>query len=211
LSRTKNRLILNEVALVAALTAAAAPRPVKILRMEEHSLTQQMEILGHTDLVVGMHGSMLAMAMFLPPGAAVLELYPYAVPPQQYTPFRTLCALPGMNLSYTAWSNPDPHRSRGHPEYPAHLGGLDHLCPEEREAVINAPTVPPHLCCSDPSWLYHIYQDTDVDLEAVVLLATDLLAGRYLAPVPPPDDLLPTKVAAFLFSFCAAFFLPYFF
>ena len=50
-----------------------------------------------------MHGSILALAMFLPPRSAVVELFPYGVPPQDYTPYRTLAELPHMQLAYGAW------------------------------------------------------------------------------------------------------------
>ena len=33
--------------------------------------------------------------------------------------------------------------------------------------------VPSHLCCSDPSWLYHIYQDTRVNIQEVVLVIAE--------------------------------------
>lgn len=43
--------------------------------------------------------------MFLPPGSVLLELYPFAVPSENYTPYRTMSQLPGMNLVYRAWEN----------------------------------------------------------------------------------------------------------
>ena len=54
-------------------------------------------------LAVGMHGAILALAMFLPQGAAVVELFPYGVPAAHYTPYRTLAELPGLGLTYRAW------------------------------------------------------------------------------------------------------------
>ena len=157
-------------------------------------------MLSRAVLAVGMHGSLLIMAAFLPPGAALLELYPFGVPAENYTPYRTMAGLPGpappllglsramlmqcygvtltpgMNLRYAAWVNTDEARSQSHPDNPPHLGGLAHLTPAERTKVgcwrrglwrrvaylsaqiIDAKTVPPHVCCSDPAWLFRIYQ-----------------------------------------------------
>ena len=33
--------------------------------------------------------------------------------------------------------------------------------------IVSLETVPPHKCCEDPVWLYKIYQDTSVDVEAI--------------------------------------------
>jgi len=62
-----------------------------------------MEKLGTCAVTVGMHGSILILNMFLPRNALSVELYPYAVPPENYTPYRTMAHLPGMELKYVAW------------------------------------------------------------------------------------------------------------
>ena len=54
-------------------------------------------------LAVGMHGSILALAMFMPAGGALVELFPYGVPASHYTPYRTLAELPHLQLAYRAW------------------------------------------------------------------------------------------------------------
>lgn len=38
----------------------------------------------------------------------------------------------------------------------------------ERQLIIDASTIQPHLCCTNPYWLYKIYQDTDVTLSEVI-------------------------------------------
>lgn len=40
--------------------------------------------------------------------------------------------------------------------YPA--GGIVHLDTNTQQRIVTAHTVPQHLCCDDPYWLYHIYQ-----------------------------------------------------
>ena len=39
-------------------------------------------------------------------------------------------------------------------------------------------TVPPHKCCSDPFWLYRIYQDTIVDIELLMASVETLELNR---------------------------------
>ena len=165
-SRTQNRLVLNEDDLVAGLGQAFGGRSVTVLRMETHTFEEQMAVLRNTGVAVGMHGSALIMAAFLPPGALLVELFPFAVPPEKYTPYKTMAGLPGLGLEYLAWSNKheDGGASVAHPDRDAAHGGLGHLPVAEQQAVVATKSVPPHLCCTDPHWLFRIYQDTRVDV-----------------------------------------------
>lgn len=70
-----------------------------------------------------------------------------------------------MGLKYVAWENKWEFNSIAFPEREAGLGGIDHLPPTQRDQIASSATVPLHKCCSDPTWLYRIYQDTIVDLE----------------------------------------------
>lgn len=49
-------------------------------------------------MAIGLHGSLLIMSMFLPTTAVLVELFPYAVPADNYTPYRTLAQLPGRHM-----------------------------------------------------------------------------------------------------------------
>lgn len=73
-----------------------------------------------------------------------------------------------------------------HPERPPSGGGIKHLPLAEQEKIQNTLTVPPHLCCRDPYWLYRIYQDTRVDLPELFATIDDGLpeALDQLAVVP---------------------------
>jgi len=99
LSRRHNRLIVNEAELSVELAAMLNVR-VRTLSLEETSLEEIIGRLSRAAVVVGMHGSLLALAVFLPPGAVLVELFPYAVNPDHYTPYRTLVNLPGMAVTY---------------------------------------------------------------------------------------------------------------
>ena len=43
------------------------------------------------------------------------------------------------------------------------------------EKVLNTKTVPQHLCCKSPYWLYRIYQDTIVNTEEIITLVQEAL------------------------------------
>lgn len=174
-SRKLNRLILNEDELASGLQAAFG-LPVVFLRMEEMSLNSIAKCLRRAAIAFGMHGSLLAMAMFMPPGAILIEGYPYGVPPENYTPYRTMCNLPNMQLGYRAWACMDPKAVVGHPERAADKGGIRHLPEAEQKAILDSTTIEPHLCCSNPYWLHRIYQDTRVNVQQVINLIREAAA-----------------------------------
>ena len=46
--------------------------------------------------------------------------------------------------------------------------------------IFSQTEVPSHLCCEDPSWLYHIFQDTHVHIAQVLaLLSSALKEARH--------------------------------
>lgn len=111
-----------------------------------------------------MHGSVLIMSLFMPRRSVLIELYPYAVPPEGYTPYKTLAGLKGMNLVYRPWKNTHKENNIPHPDRDMYHGGLVHLSDDERRKIEETLTVPPHVCCTDPYWLFRIYQDTKVEV-----------------------------------------------
>jgi len=132
--------------------------------MESMTFREQIAILSTCRVAVGMHGSILIMALFLPPGAALVEIFPYGISAENYTPYRKLAGIAELHLQYLPWETHDPRQSVGYPDRPPSQGGLAHLRLEERQAVLDNERVAPHLCCSDPAWLYRIYQDTEIDV-----------------------------------------------
>lgn len=102
-SRQLDRLMVNEAEVINGLQTRYG-LPVRTVRMEDMHLGQQAAILRSTAIAVGVHGSAMILGMFLPPGALLVELYPYAVPAENYTPYRTMCNLPGMRLAYRSWT-----------------------------------------------------------------------------------------------------------
>jgi hypothetical protein len=53
------------------------------------------------------------------------------------------------------------------------------LTEEERNNVLNTKTVPQHICCTSPFWLYRIYQDTTITIPEVIdLIKKGLVKSR---------------------------------
>lgn len=181
-SRTRSRLILNEHALAEAIKAAYPGSAVYFLRAEESQLDELIELVAQTDVLIGIHGALLALTAFLPRGSLLIEMFPFAVPAENYTPFKTLAGLIGAD--YATWVNPrsEPPFNIGHPEAHYTAGGLDHLPASYAAGIIATETVPKHLCCYSPFWIYRIFQDTRVDIDAILELMNQrgrkLVAGR---------------------------------
>jgi len=143
--------------------AKAFGRRVVQVSMATHSLKQLIEIVSSASALFGMHGSALVLAMFLPARAIVVEMFPFAINPRNYVPYKTLAELPGMDLIYTSWRNTLVENTVTHPNDAPEIGGIKHLSKKDQDLIQSTLEVPPHLCCSDPFWLYRIYQDTLVD------------------------------------------------
>lgn len=95
----------------------------------------KVAVLSNTGLAIGLHGSILVLAMFLPPGSLLAELYPFAVPSKSYTPYKTMAQLPGLDLNYLSWENRHEANTVVHINNPPHLGGIAHLPQAEQLKV----------------------------------------------------------------------------
>jgi protein O-mannose beta-1,4-N-acetylglucosaminyltransferase len=166
-SRTRDRLIVNEKDLAKKLEDEFS-LPVFYIRMEDTSFDIQVKLISRAYIAIGMHGSLLIMGIFLPPGAILIELYPFAVPSINYTPYRTMASLVGLNLVYRAWENKHETNNVMYPDRSADHGGIAHLSKDEQQKILSTHTVPSHTCCTNPYWLFRIYQDTIVDIGEVI-------------------------------------------
>lgn len=175
--RTTNRLILNEVELILALAQEFQMRTVTV-SLEEQSFDSIIRIISEASMLVSMHGAQMITSMFLPRGAAVVELFPYAVNPEQYTPYKTLASLPGMDLQYVAWRNTIKENTVTYPDRHWDQGGINHLDKEEQERILASKEVPRHLCCRNPEWLFRIYQDTTVDIASFLYVLRETLKTK---------------------------------
>ncbi|KAK6326434.1 hypothetical protein J4Q44_G00020790 [Coregonus suidteri] len=193
-SRSINRLILNEAELILALAQEFQMRAVTV-SLEEQTFPSIVKVISGASMLVSMHGAQLVSSLFLPRGAVVVELFPYAVNPEQYTPYKTLASLPGMDLQYVAWRNMVEENSVAYPERPWEQGGIAHLEKEEQEHILASKEVPRHLCCRNPEWLYRIYQDTIVDIPSLLEALRETVKTRpNLKKAKPASTVHPGRV-----------------
>lgn len=176
-SRASNRLILNEAELILALAQEFKMRTVTV-SLEEQTFESIVQVISGASMLVSMHGAQLVTSVFLPRGAAIIELFPYGVNPEHYTPYKTLASLPGMDLQYVAWRNEIQENTVNHPDRHWDQGGIKHLTQEEQERILASTEVPRHLCCRNPEWLFRIYQDTVVDLQSFIRAIRDGLKAK---------------------------------
>lgn len=167
LSRRRNRLILNEAELELSLWKAFN-LPICWVRLEDEPLPNLIVHLRRSVAAFGMHGAILILTLFLPPGAVLIEGFPWGVPPENYTPYATMARLSGMRLAYRAWTPSQAISCVGHPTRSPAEGGIAHLPQEQQEFILKATTISPHACCDNPHWLYRIFQDTIVDTQAII-------------------------------------------
>ena len=107
-SRTQNRLILNENELATALSSLGME--VVFVRLEETRVVDMVHTLMRAKIAIGMHGSILILVMFMPRGSLLVELFPFAVPADNYTPYKTMASLPGMlTLAIPTYQSADLH------------------------------------------------------------------------------------------------------
>lgn len=172
-SRTKTRLILNEPELMQKLKEAfPSASEISFIRQEETEIEELIVKLSTATILIGMHGALLALAAFLPPGAILIEMFPFGIPVNNYQPYKTLAELPEMKIKYGAWVNTREEEpfNVGHEERPIYSGGLKGFPDSYKNGVKFTKTVPPHRCCYSPFWLFRIFQDTVVNPEEVIQL-----------------------------------------
>ncbi|KAJ3046071.1 Protein O-linked-mannose beta-1,4-N-acetylglucosaminyltransferase 2 [Rhizophlyctis rosea] len=199
LSRKSNRLIINEEELAAHLTKEFGME-TKFVRNEDLSFDDQIRVLRRARMVIGMHGSILVMGMFCRRGTVLVEIFPYGVPAGHYTPYKTMANLPGMALIYRALEIQDESNAVAHPNRSELSGGIKHLSPAKQHEITTTRWVPQHLCCTNPFWLYRIYQDTRIPLNEMTDLLNDALQeskallNAYQTRNWEETDLLPPRV-----------------
>lgn len=180
-ARQQNRRIINQKELFRHLQAQKGADNLRLLMLDKRRSLSDVAKVRHllgafacANTVVGMHGSELVLSMLMMAprdnkndSPTLVELFPYGVKPDHYTPFRTLADL--LNYRYYSWSN---HRRENaffleHEDFWPSVG-LSHLSSEERQQLHSQIDEPleAHLCCDNPKWLYRAYQDTKVDLDS---------------------------------------------
>ena len=70
------RKIKNEKELITSLRSTFPMHKVRGYQLDSLPMEQQLQIIAETDILIGMHGAGLTHTLFLPPHAALVELFP---------------------------------------------------------------------------------------------------------------------------------------
>ena len=175
ISRTQTRLILNEKELQQKIQKSFPMARVQFIRHETSGIEDLIAEVADSIVLIGMHGALMSLATFLPPESILIEMFPYGIPAEKYTPYKTLAELPTMKIRYASWVNPikDEPFNVGHPEREYTQGGLKNFPASYQAGIRDSETVPEHKCCYSPFWLYKIFQDSHVQPESII----DLIKG----------------------------------
>lgn len=194
LTRGHNRKILNYKELAKVLEVNSNLKS-QTASLEEYSVIEVIEKIMSSKIVIGIHGSLLILCLFLPPNSHIIELFPYGIDSNICTPYRTLAKIPSLKLTYHSWENKIEKNSIPHPEYPADHGGILHLPIHVQDHIRKSP-VKPFLCCYNPEWLYRIYQDTVVDLNTFTSIIKNAIHNdeRVIRDMTTGTKLYPSEV-----------------
>lgn len=185
LSRKINRKILYEKTVenkIKVIFEKLYNKPLQILNLDlsVNTSVELISAISKTRILIGMHGSAMIHAMFLPPGSTIVEIFPFGIQPFFVSPLKALCSRPNVFYNYLAWVNKNESNTRTHPDYPPLHGGISHLPLSEQRKIINVKTVPPVPCCHQPMYLFRMFQDTIVD-DSFYRLVSDVLSHQKLA------------------------------
>ena len=184
-SRTIDRLILNERDLMHDMEKTFG-LPVKLVQLEMLKFNEIIELMSKTVVSIGLHGSALIFAMFMPKNSILIEMFPFAVPGENYSPYRTLALLPELELTYKMWINTNSTMNY------SQLGirkRFESLTPEGFMNIISLKTVPPHVCCGNLPWMVRIYQDTVVNTAEIKKMMKDAVVESIRGISSPKEKL----------------------
>lgn len=199
-SRQSSRIILNQDALVSALTHAASNFAAKqglkanvtVMYMEQYKFSEAALAMASTDILVGMHGAGLTNLIFLPPTASLIELFNYGMGRERGDfEYQKLAAL--LGLGYANWTNSEIQKhhegSMGVDpdvlkQYRSKVPGSTnkiHLPPEVREAIKRKnPNMDPRTLDKLSFQIRpQIFANTEVNVTEVVGLLGSVLRSSH--------------------------------
>ncbi|XP_054164748.1 protein O-linked-mannose beta-1,4-N-acetylglucosaminyltransferase 2-like [Oppia nitens] len=194
ISRKQNRKILNEKVFVEFISDFTKLAVIIVDDLSDN-LEDIIKTVMCAQILIGVHGSALILSLFLSPGSSLIELFPFAINPNYVKPFKTLTQLQGMQIHYFYWKNHLKNNTFVHKEYTKEFGGIEHLTHEQQLKIENTDEeVGQQLCCSDPYWLYRIYQDTVVDLTSFTPILSNALEKSMQPMIKNDLKIEPTVV-----------------
>lgn len=107
IDRSKTRVLLNHTRFFDEVQATYPHVKVQSIDFANISFAEQLEVVQHTDILVGVHGAGMAHEIFLTPGSVLVEILPAGV---NYKGYRNVAHLAGVSY-YSAHA--DSPRSSG--------------------------------------------------------------------------------------------------
>ena len=162
----------------AVLEALAAVGNAQVAFLAQLPVKSQVELVAGSGVFVATHSDDMAYMLFLRPGSAVVELFPYGYASDVY---RTLAAACG--LRYAAWHATD----RAHAHFDAKVLDRYPLTAAQRRTIVDAdryaPTLPPGALA------YWAGQDTEADPAALADVVRSVLPALPEEKTPVDSDL----------------------
>ena len=154
---------------------AGHPRPVHLMSEELNDLLEIVCAVKNARVLAGMHGALLQTVMFLPENSGLVELFPFGLNPDQYTPYKTIATRLREKVEYAAWRNANRTNSFENPLI-RHDGRLDEVDGVERDRIERMTEVPRLPCCGAKEFRYWLNQDTRVDEANLLGVARGVMA-----------------------------------
>ena len=126
-----NRKIANEEELLEGTQSKYPNFTIQGVQIDTFEMRQQLQMILDTDILIGMHGAGLTHALFLPPQAGLIELYPtYWSPSNQH--FKAIARWRGLHYAQHQNTFPDLEKQNGMTIIPTQVVGdlLDKLLSE---------------------------------------------------------------------------------
>jgi capsular polysaccharide biosynthesis protein len=161
---------------------------VRITTFEEPML-EVIQLMGSTDVLIGMHGAGWTNAIFLKPGAAALQLHPYGWYVERHGKFNTIRGTSYKNIvtllggSYGRWVNPYADH--------AFIRTTDYKIMTKRDRApefdyaIHPEKHWEHPMDQNPGNVW-VYQNTLVSVEDVAPVLDALMEVRGILPMEKP-------------------------
>lgn len=143
----------------AVLEALAAVGNAQVAFLAQLPVKSQVELVAGSGVFVATHSDDMAYMLFLRPGSAVVELFPYGFASDVYARVAEACGL-----RYAAWHCTD----RAHAHFEPKILDRYPLSAAQRRAIVDADRYAPAL--PQGALAYWAGQDTDADPEALAEL-----------------------------------------
>ena len=165
--RERYRKIRNETALLDALKSAFPMVDVVTFSEEHYSSSKDIiSAAAGSFAIIGVHGALLASAIFMPKGSMLVEIMPFAVSNTVMGYYKTLGNFPTLGLHYRGMMSAggDEHG----PWDQERVNCLDVLPPSYQQGVKSNSSIPNFPCCFNIFWHYRSGQDVEADIPFVI-------------------------------------------